>query len=381
MRMRRVLAELDYGPLLEQVEATGRAPVMLTLTSPGDWLAAFPTSRHWVAAVDRFRKRWFRQFGVGLVGPWKQEFQERGAPHRHLLVPEYEIEPRRGCRVCGEYGRGTITEGGRKSRAKGRTCDSFRHWVSEAWADSVASQRDRAWWRSWVASGEYRKHLLAGTGVDRDRRNTGSMMVDPRRLATYFLKHSMGAAKEYQNQPPAVWVGSEPVELTAESPVEDLADDAGEWLLQPGEWVLQDDGAEWVREEVPGESCGRFWGYHGLRRHRRTVAVTRREYHFVNRTLRRLRRSRDRAWIHSAERLAVDPSSYHDGRCSCGCTWSTGPDAFVSRAGAVLLRPPVRWSRRFPSHAQRESGRWHAFADAPAALSAIVAYMREGPPD
>lgn len=217
-RFRRRLAELDYSPLV--AACAGLPPVMLTLTYPGDWLTVAPSGkvvkRHFAALV----KRWARRYGVTPPLLWKLEFQRRGAPHFHILVPVPD----------------------RRSHFKGEgPCDCFRCWVSGTWADIVAAP-DIA---------ERIRHIAAGTGIDRDRRNSGSRMLDPRRLATYFLKHGSGSAKEYQHCVPEEW-----------------------------------------RE--PGKGPGRFWGYRGLDRVSMTMPLTREDYHYLRRVLRRYRRANSR---------------------------------------------------------------------------------------
>lgn len=98
---------------------------------------------------------------------WKLEFQRRGAPPVHLLI----VPPHGVCRTIGQ---------------------SFRLWVSQAWAEIVAHPDPD----------EYRKHLLAGTGVDFAQ---GLRSTDPRRVAVYFIKHGSFAEKAYQHRVPEAW--------------------------------------------------------------------------------------------------------------------------------------------------------------------------------
>ncbi|MEI8083522.1 MAG: hypothetical protein WCI74_16925 [Actinomycetes bacterium] len=238
------------------------------------------------------------------------EFQRRGAPHLHILSPVPASVPAFRCLICGDTK---------------RRCTSFRHWVSQAWAKSVNADRE---------SGEFRRNLLAGTGIDRDRKNSGAKMTDPRRLATYFLKHGMGGGKEYQHEAPAEWLASVPAPLTAESPVQDLED------------FNDDDSAT---------GLGRFWGYKGLKRGAAVVPVSRAEYHFVRRTLRRLNRSKKRCQIVQHETVTGSPYKMVQG---------------VRQA---------YWTRSGPGEA-RESGLWVSFNDAPAVLSGLVAVMRSPGP-
>lgn len=192
---RRRLGTLDYAPLF----ALGM-PVMITLTYPGNdadgsarWLDAAPdaatTSRH----LDNFRRAYVRTFGP-LVGIWKREFQGRGAPHFHLLVPLPH-----GVRI-----------------------EDMREWAKATWSRIVT--RGRGLPVEVVAD-----HRVAGAAVDRDE---GLRMKDPRRLGVYFLKAGQGSTKEYQHAVPGEWAtsgrfwgvwGLEPVEATVKVCSHDFA--------------------------------------------------------------------------------------------------------------------------------------------------------------
>jgi hypothetical protein len=67
---------------------------MLTLTYPGDWLIVAPNAevvkRHFQALCKRYGRAW----GEPLIGPWKLEFQRRGAPHFHISTPRRWGSPR-----------------------------------------------------------------------------------------------------------------------------------------------------------------------------------------------------------------------------------------------------------------------------------------------
>lgn len=152
--MVRTFACLDWSPFA----AAGVVAEMVTLTYPGDWRGSAPDGRTVKRHLEQFRKRWERKWGP-LVGVWKLEFQQRGAPHLHLYVAR---------------------------PVSGRDAD-FRRWVSEAWFEVVGS-------------GDIR-HLRAGTGVDRQ---FCARAVDVRRLCTYFSKHnSKYSGKSEQNEVPA----------------------------------------------------------------------------------------------------------------------------------------------------------------------------------
>lgn len=169
-RMIKTLSDLDWAPLIEQPGI----PAMITLTLPGDWLSVFPNSAVAVEAVKTFRKRWQRSWGSPLVGPWKREFQRRGAWHLHLLTV-----PPRGTSAA-RYAHGGLP---------------FREWLSRTWTDvlEIPDPAERA------------KSLAAGTGIDYA---DGLRSTDPRRIAVYFTGHGLEKAKEYQNVPPAEWVAA-----------------------------------------------------------------------------------------------------------------------------------------------------------------------------
>lgn len=205
--MRRTLAALDYAPLF----AEGRIPAMITLTYPGDWLTVAPAPSVCKRHVDLLRKRYQRAWGHKLVAVWKREFQRRGAPHYHLFMTP-PVGKSNGGRGLG-----------------------FGEWLSQTWAAIVAHPD----------ADERRRHVLAGTGINYGK---GTRMSDPRRMATYFAKHGVYSAKDYQNDAPAEWADS-------------------------------------------GEGVGRFWGYWGLERAVSEVEVTEVEALAAARTMRRWQRA------------------------------------------------------------------------------------------
>lgn len=163
-RMVKTLCELDYAPLFAD---PSRLPAMTTLTYPGDWRTVAPTGREPKAHLKMLCKRYQRAWGEPWIGPWKLEFQHRGAPHYHLLM----TPPHGEAKTTGQ---------------------PFRQWLSTAWADIVnhPDPEERA------------KHERAGTGVDYAE---GLRAKDPRRVSVYFLKHGMFSAKDYQNEVPEAW--------------------------------------------------------------------------------------------------------------------------------------------------------------------------------
>jgi hypothetical protein len=220
-RMFRAFSELDYGPLLER----SGIPAMVTLTLPGDWLTVAPNGKEFKKLLKKFRKRWERAWDLPVLGLWKLEFQLRGAPHFHLF---------------------TVVPDGRTSEGK-----QFREWLSATWAAVVAHPDPE----------EYRRHQLAGTGVDYA---AGLRSRDPRRIAIYFSKHGLFASKNYQN-------------------------------LVPEEW------------QEPGKGPGRFWGVWGLKRCARAVEVSPQAATQAARVMRRWARSQGITYEVSVRR-------YHGGR-------------------------------------------------------------------
>lgn len=162
-RMQQQLNRLDYTPLFED----GLEPAMVTLTLPGEWEQLVPTPASYKAMVNRFATAYRDAWGIRIRGVWKMEFQERGAPHLHVLMTP----------PAGLSQSGTPLE--------------FRQWLSLAWARAVG------------AEGEERvKHERAGTGID----YVGDQYRDPRRIAQYFGKHGFFSEKEYQNDLPDLWL-------------------------------------------------------------------------------------------------------------------------------------------------------------------------------
>lgn len=201
-RMIEAFANLDYAPMTADPLSV---PGMVTLTYPGDWLTVAPSG----AAVKRhlraFGERFARAFGRRLVGLWKLEFQERGAPHFHLYVPvpALAVDPRPGSLEA-------VT---------------FEEWLSWTWADVVGHPDPE----------QRRRHELAGTGVDF---GAASRFTDHRRLGIYFLKHSVksGDGKEYQHTVPAAW----------RTPATGPGRFWGFWGLESTSRRVELDGRQWL---------------------------------------------------------------------------------------------------------------------------------------
>jgi len=160
--MPRHFATLDYSPWIE-LQDKGWTVVMVTLTYPGEWRDLVPGSSVAVRHLRAFRERLSRSLGQPPLAIWKREFQRRGAPHYHLLLPL------------------PMTVG----------TESIHEWLSRSWYEIVGSGDQR--------------HLAAGTGVDWAE---GLRMVDPVRVSRYFSGHAVPGGqskKEYQNVAPDMW--------------------------------------------------------------------------------------------------------------------------------------------------------------------------------
>ncbi|MEM7093670.1 MAG: hypothetical protein AAF567_11765 [Actinomycetota bacterium] len=133
---------------------------MVTLTYPGDWMSLAPTASASSAHLRAFRHRLERATGPAHA-ILKREFQRRGAPHWHCMVPLPS--------VVGEV--------------------PVAEWISSAWFEVVGSGDPR--------------HLRAGTGVDWSH---GVRAIDPVRVARYFAGYSTTRSKQYQDRPPELWI-------------------------------------------------------------------------------------------------------------------------------------------------------------------------------
>ena len=108
--------------------------------------SAEAVAEHFAALCKRYARAW----GEELIGPWKKEFQRRGAPHLHISTTP-------------PMGFTTITDPATGAR---RVVD-FKTWLSITWADIVNHPDPE----------ERRKHRAAGTGVDYAE---GIKLTDPR---------------------------------------------------------------------------------------------------------------------------------------------------------------------------------------------------------
>jgi len=228
-RMVSTICELDLSVLV----AGEHLPGMLTLTLPGDWLAVAPGHAVMARKFDNFLRSWADKFGEKSANIWKREFQRRGAPHYHLwLVPP-------------------VMAGG---------LAAFREWVALAWTTALDPSRAEvrpggllgpvrrpthgdAGSKSCSCS-EWCRSVAAGTGLDFAE---AMRARDPRRLAVYFLKESLGGeSKAYQNSAPVEWLGG---------------------------WLDHSAGVQGPQPSGGRPSMGRFWGVRGIEKSVMTVEL------------------------------------------------------------------------------------------------------------
>lgn len=216
MRMVRAVAQLDYS---DWTASTGML-AMVTLTYPALWERVAPNGKAMKKHFERLRMRWTKAIGRWRV-LWKLEFQHRGAPHIHFLT-----------RV--------------PAMVKGKR---FESWLSSVWAEIVgASTFIDGFDQYGRETSEYIRHHNAGTRVD----FSGSKFSDPRRIALYFLGHSIKGpdGKEYQHIVPEAW-------------------------------------------QTPGNGPGRFWGFSGFDRAVVELEITLEDFYRFAREFRKLSRARD----------------------------------------------------------------------------------------
>lgn len=168
-RMQQQLNRLDFTPLFED----GLEPAMVTLTMPGldengedVWGDLAPTPAAFKVIVNRFTAAYLVAWGARPRGVWKLEFQERGAPHLHILMT-----PPAG------------KSGGLE----------FPEWLSKAWCRCVGAEG--------VARVNHEEFTLRPETIS----YVGDAYRDPRRIAAYFGKHGFFAEKGYQNELPELW--------------------------------------------------------------------------------------------------------------------------------------------------------------------------------
>lgn len=207
-RMVHRVACIDWAPLWRL-----GLPAMVTLTYPGEWEAFAPNARTVKGHRRAFGLRYKRMFGAPPPGLWKLEFQRRGAPHFHWLLPIPRVWRRR---VTLTWAEGDALRSEQVKAGTPVTLTTFRRWVGMVWCD-IIGRRESDILEEWLALGMGLEEALrlyaeqmtrsrrAGTAVDL---REGLRMRDPKRIAVYFLKHATPGSrsdKEYQHRVPVAW--------------------------------------------------------------------------------------------------------------------------------------------------------------------------------
>ena len=79
------LRRLRFAAANLPLDKLGERWLWVTLTAPENWRPWMGDDRATKACLERLRQRMWRRWG-GLIGIWVNEFQERGAPHFHVLM-------------------------------------------------------------------------------------------------------------------------------------------------------------------------------------------------------------------------------------------------------------------------------------------------------
>ncbi|MEO6087746.1 MAG: hypothetical protein ABIQ18_32005 [Umezawaea sp.] len=301
--MRGFFADLDYAPLFG---THGRPAAMLTVTYPGCWLRVAPNGTTVKKHLKALRKRFIRKFGEDMPCIWKLEFQYRIDKNTHVI---------KACTCEDCDGR----DDGRAPHVhflavpprvdKDGNAVNFPQWFSATWANIVAHPDPihRA------------NHLAAGTNVNWQK---GLTMIDPRRVTTYFAKHSGAEGKEYQHRVPAAW-------------------------------------------SEPGEGPGRFYGAWVLKRHIATAQVRPQVGQEAGRVVRR---------YSSAQRVTRQATRP---RVRMGRAISKYPDV-IGLAGAQLLasRDTVKYRHTRTRAVRAKNNRgWVILNDGPAFAGALATVL------
>lgn len=234
-----------------------RLPAILTTTYPGDWLPVAPSGEQVKKQLASLAKRFERDWSEPLVCLWKLEFQTRGAPHFHLFTNPppgrvtVKVSAKTRAALADPDTRGKLVGSGDVTPAPGGACEAtvnLRGWLSVAWAEIVDHPDPE----------QYRRHLRAGTGVDREKAMDAT---DPRRVVSYFKAYTAKKDKSYQNRPPRQWTeGYLICDGCSESYLGDLGE-CPECSCREATFV------------DPSGGPGRFWSYRGLTVARTTVDV------------------------------------------------------------------------------------------------------------
>jgi len=328
----RYSPELDRCPACgsderQVLDKTDRLPAISTLTYPGDWLTVAPSSEavkgHHTSLAKRFERAW----GEPLVMIWKQEFQRREAPHLHDFhtPPPGRIAVELEGRTAAALAPGTDTRAKLCQRGHVRpTADpnvvsvDFEGWLSIVWPEIVDHPDDE----------EFRKHLMAGTGVDRFKAMT---LRDPRRITAYFSGYSTSKNKSYQNEPPRAWI-----EGHAE-----CGDCREVYLGDLGE--CPECGSRETSGRVEPAGPGRYWGHRGLSRASVAVDVDHETAVKIARSLRKWHRAEQTKRARAAAGAAAAEVRQSGGTAEEATT--AAHRAYVGKLTRVVRRPRARAGR------------------------------------
>jgi hypothetical protein len=194
------LARLRFACCNLPIELLGERWLWITLTAPYEWRRWCGTDRQTKAAFALFRQRVWREWGP-LVGVWVLEFQERGAPHFHLLVgcPESVAEKD----YLGLVDRQVALESLKTAPLfyRGRP---FRPTIGRQVVGPLQgrdfggefAETIRRHWSQAVTGGTVGEHLARGVDIDTPRHGRGSE-IDARNLMAY-LGTEIGKASQKQ---------------------------------------------------------------------------------------------------------------------------------------------------------------------------------------
>lgn len=150
-RLMRKMMKMDWQDISQSKNSLMVQSVFITLTYPSDYSQDW---QDWKSHLRSFGERFRRQYG-DLNGLWKLEFQERGAPHFHVMM----ILPAK------------------------TNLHFLRVWISRNWFEVVGSGDE--------------KHLKAGT-------NTRAIYGSAQKLMNYLSKY-MGKTFSQKTETGRVW--------------------------------------------------------------------------------------------------------------------------------------------------------------------------------
>lgn len=324
--------ELDRCPACgsderQVLDKTDRLPALSTLTYPGDWLRVAPSSEVVKGHHASLAKRYERGWGEPWVAIWKQEFQRREAPHFHdFHTPppgriDLELEGRTAEVLApGTDARAVLCQRGhvRATADPDVVSVDYEGWLSITWPEIVDHPDVE----------EFRKHLLAGTGVDRFK---AMDLRDPRRVAAYFAGYSRSKDKSYQNEPPRAWLEGH----------QECAECREVYLGDFGE--CPECGSREVNGRVEPAGPGRYWGLRGLSKARVAVDVDHQTATRAARVLRRWHRAEQTSRAKAASAAVAAEVRSRGGSSEEAA--AAARRAYVGKLTRVVRRPRARPGR------------------------------------